>query len=104
MLEQVVNSAARMEQLLSALREFMHASEQGKQSLALVDCNEALKQAISDLQSSIQMSGATITSDSLPRIAAVHLLLVQVFQNFIGNAIKYRSEALLCPCQRGTRP
>ena len=92
MLEQVVSSASRMEQLLSALREYMHASEQGKQSLTLVDCNEALSQALSDLRAIIASTGATITCDPLPNVAAVHLLLVQVFQNLIGNAVKYRSQ------------
>ena len=41
----------------------------------------------------IQQSGARVTSDPLPTVVAEDHMLSQVFQNLIGNAIKYRDEA-----------
>jgi len=44
------------------------------------------------VQAMIQESGASIECDALPSISSLELPLVQLFQNLISNAIKYRSE------------
>jgi len=92
LLEQVVASAFRMDQLLGALREFMQASEAGRETVALVDCGRALDAALISLKNAIDASGAIILHDQLPVIVGVDVLLVQVFQNLIGNAIKYHGD------------
>jgi chemotaxis family two-component system sensor kinase Cph1 len=56
-----------------------------------VDCNAALKTAIATLQSAVDESGASIEHDELPTIPSIEILLIQLFQNLIGNGIKYRS-------------
>jgi light-regulated signal transduction histidine kinase (bacteriophytochrome) len=56
-----------------------------------VDCNAVVKAATWNLQAMIQESGATIECDPLPSINSLELPLVQLFQNLISNAIKYRS-------------
>jgi chemotaxis family two-component system sensor kinase Cph1 len=51
-----------------------------------------LEQALLNLQESITTSGAMITHDLLPIVSADETVLVQVFQNLIVNAIKYRGD------------
>jgi PAS domain S-box-containing protein len=89
----ITSGAQRLDTLLSGLREYMQTSDAGHQQLAAVDCNEAIQKAIENIQASITAANATVTHDTLPVIDAVPVLLVQVFQNLIVNAIKYRSEA-----------
>ena len=81
-----------MEALLKGMREYWQASERGEDRHAAIDCNEVLNKALLNLQESITNSGAVVTHDSLPTVWAEEAMLVQVFQNLIGNAIKYRSE------------
>ena len=87
-----VEGAQRMEDLLKGMREYWQASERGEDHLAAIDCNGVLSAALLNLQESIASSGAVITHDSLPTVWADQGMLVQIFQNLIGNAIKYRSE------------
>ena len=53
----------------------------------------ALRQALDNLHESIQETGAEITHGELPTIRADLSQLAQLFQNLIGNALKFRSEA-----------
>jgi PAS domain S-box-containing protein len=87
-----VEGSERVEALLKAMREYWEASERGEDQRAAVDCNQVLNTALLNLQETIAKSGATVTHDSLPTVWAQEALLVQVFQNLVGNAIKYRSE------------
>jgi light-regulated signal transduction histidine kinase (bacteriophytochrome) len=52
----------------------------------------ALDEALINLRQAIEESGATVTRSHLPSIMGDRAQLVQLFQNLIGNAIKYRSE------------
>jgi light-regulated signal transduction histidine kinase (bacteriophytochrome) len=55
------------------------------------DANETLATTLDGLDHAIKESGATVTCDSLPRVRVHKTHLRQLFQNLIGNAIKYRS-------------
>ena len=88
-----VEGALRIEALLKALFDYWEVTERGGKSLSPVDCNHALSHTLLNLQTAIQESGATVTSDPLPTVVAEDAMLVQVFQNLIGNSIKYRGEA-----------
>jgi len=88
-----VEGALRIEALLKALFDYWEVTELGGKSLSPVDCNHALSHTLLNLQTAIQESGATVTSDPLPTVVAEDAMLVQVFQNLIGNSIKYRGEA-----------
>ena len=56
------------------------------------DANQTLAEALVNLGGAIAESGAAVTSDKLPVLRAHGTHLRQLFQNLIGNAIKYRSE------------
>lgn len=60
----------------------------------LIDVEEALTQAIANLRSRITETQAEITYDTMPTLVADGTQLMQLFQNLIGNAIKFR-----CPHQ-----
>jgi light-regulated signal transduction histidine kinase (bacteriophytochrome) len=57
---------------------------------ASVDCEHALSRALDNLHLAIRESGATVEHDSLPIVRADESQLVQLLQNVIGNAIKFR--------------
>lgn len=87
----VVDGATRMQQLINDLLTY---SRVGKQNLdlTLVDCNQIIQQVRTLLQTAIAESKATIVVEPLPQVMADTSRLTQLFQNLIGNAIKYRSE------------
>lgn len=87
-----VDGVTRMQALINDLLTFSRVSRQG-QAFGPTDCQVALLQALSDLNASIKESGARVTHDSLPVILADGYQLVQLFDNLIGNAIKFRGEA-----------
>jgi signal transduction histidine kinase len=89
-IQHVVDGAARMRTLIQDLMAFSYASQQ-EGGLTHTDCNEVVRQALGNLQFAVHESGAIVTSDDLPIVLANANQLRQVFQNLIGNAIKFRS-------------
>jgi PAS domain S-box-containing protein len=89
----IVEGVQRMEILLNDLLAYSQAGG-SQQSKALVDTNDALKRAQENLKAAITETDAVITSDYLPSILGNDAQMVQVFQNLISNAIKYRSAAV----------
>jgi light-regulated signal transduction histidine kinase (bacteriophytochrome) len=89
----IVEGVQRMEMLLNDLLAYSHAGG-SEASRALVNTNEALKQAPDNLRSAIAETGALLTSDYLPSVLGHEAQLVQVLQNLISNAMKYRSNAV----------
>jgi PAS domain S-box-containing protein len=88
-----VEGALRIEALVRGLLTYWEVTEQDGDRLSPVDCNHALSQTLLSLQTAIQQSGATVTSDPLPTVVANEVMLTQLFQNLIGNSIKYRGAA-----------
>jgi PAS domain S-box-containing protein len=86
-----VDGARRMQNLINDLLNYSRVTTRG-QPFVEVDCAEILAQAIANLKFAMEDSGAVITYDPLPVIKADPLQLTQVFQNLIGNAIKFRGE------------
>src|SRR5580658_4484254 len=79
------------------IRDMLAYSRSGTDSNALrqmISSETALKEALTNLRVSIEESGAIVTYDSLPAIMTNDTQLVQVLQNLIGNAIKYRGAAV----------
>ena len=88
-----VEGALRIEALLKGLLNYLELPEPERDQLPLVDCNQVLAQVLAALHKTIEQSGATVTSDHLPTLPAKEEMLTQLFQNLIGNSIKYRSPA-----------
>lgn len=85
----IVDAAVHMKQQINDLLEYSRISNQVRE-FRLVDTNLILDQAICNLKSSIDESNAKITYEELPDVVADGDQLMRVFQNLIGNAIKYR--------------
>jgi light-regulated signal transduction histidine kinase (bacteriophytochrome) len=84
-----VDGATRMQHLIQDLLAYSRVGSKG-QELADTSSEDALDQAIRNLRGAIQASGAIVTHDPLPVVKADDMQLTQLFQNLVGNAIKYR--------------
>ena len=78
-----------MEALLNDLREYWSVDEQKVEESVPIDCNQVLARALEYLEKAIEESHAVVTHDSLPAVLAEQYPLTLLFQNVIGNAIKY---------------
>jgi len=86
-----VDGAVRMQLLINDLLTFSRIGSKGK-ALEPVDCHAVLGQAVYNLKMNIEEAKAIITNDELPEVRADASQLVQLFQNLIGNALKFRGE------------
>ena len=88
-----VDGANRMQRLIQDLLAYSRVGTKGKE-LRETSSEEALQRAILNLRGAIADSGAMVTHDPLPPVLADETQLVQLFQNLIGNAIKYQNSGV----------
>jgi light-regulated signal transduction histidine kinase (bacteriophytochrome) len=86
----VTTGATRMELLVRDLLAYTQVTKVAAPEDP-ADANEALAATLADLGAALGSSGAEVTSDQLPSVCVHATHLKQLFQNLIGNAIKYRS-------------
>ncbi|MCY2993935.1 MAG: PAS domain S-box protein [Planctomycetota bacterium] len=86
-----VDGANRMQSLINDLLSFSRVGTRGKE-FELTDFAVVLAQALVNLQAAIQESDAVVTHDPLPILLADKSQMVNLFQNLIGNAIKFHAE------------
>jgi PAS domain S-box-containing protein len=90
-IDYAADGARRLENLLRDLLEYTDAIGPGSAIPAeTVDMSEAIDAAVSNLQAAIEESGAVVMRGDLPVISWRKSHAIQVFQNLIGNAVKYR--------------
>jgi PAS domain S-box-containing protein len=86
-----VDGAKRMQQLINDLLAYSRVGSRG-QPFQPTDTQAVLDEALRNLQAAIAESVGAITHDPLPTVLADKAQLGQLFQNLLGNAIKYRGE------------
>lgn len=92
-LNYTVQGARRMQMLLKDLLAYTQIVTDAKLTSARTcDAEKALDMALANLRRAIQECGAELARDPLPSLQANQTHLVQLFQNLIGNALKYRGE------------
>jgi len=87
-----VDAVTRMQQMINDLLAYSRVGTRGK-ALKPTPCETVLAQAMANLQMAIEESGAQVTHDPLPTVMADAAQLVQLFQNLIGNALRFHGEA-----------
>jgi hypothetical protein len=86
-----VDGCKRMQTLINDLLAFSRVGTQGK-DLVRVGCDAVLDRVVRSYKVAIEESGAVITREALPVVQADEVQLAQLFQNLIGNAIKFRGK------------
>ena len=84
-----VDGANRMQRLIQDLLAYSRVGTAAG-ALQPVDSEEALEQAVRNLTRAIEDSRAVVSHDPLPTVMADEMQLTQLFQNLVGNAIKYQ--------------
>lgn len=85
----VIEGVSRMQSLISGLLQYSRIGHHGQ--IRSIDARGALDRALAHLQVSIQETNTKITFDDLPMVRMDSVQLSQLFQNLVGNAIKFRS-------------
>jgi len=90
-IEYMVEGATRMQQLINDLLSFSRVGTHGK-NLEPTACENVLSQVLANLKVAIAESMTVVTHDALPIVTGDETLLMQLLQNLIANAIKFRRE------------
>jgi len=88
----MVGGVERMQQLINDLLMYSRVGTRGKEFVP-TDMNEVLEEALENLRGSIKDNNALVTHDELPTVAVDGPQIRQLFQNLIGNAVKFHGEA-----------
>ncbi|MDX1931710.1 MAG: ATP-binding protein [Capsulimonadales bacterium] len=90
-LDRMQAAAVRMQALIDGLLSYSRITAKGNE-FASTDLNEVVKGVLNDLEVRIQEVGAAIKTDPLPTVYADTVQMRQLFQNLIGNALKFHRE------------
>jgi PAS domain S-box-containing protein len=92
-LDRVMSSAGRMSKLIDDLLAYSRVTSRAK-AFAAVDLNAALADVLEDLAVRVEQSGAAVTTGPMPTLPADASQMRQLFQNLIGNALKFHREGV----------
>jgi len=92
-LDRMVKAATRMRELIEALLTYSRISTR-PHKFDSVDMNEAVQDALTNLEDRIDDTNAEVEVADLPEIEANRLLMVQLLQNLIGNALKFHKKGV----------
>jgi PAS domain S-box-containing protein len=88
----ITEGTARMRQLLADLLAYTQLSSMAQDHVESVDLNQVFQSVLQNCRTAIDETQASVTSGELPTLAGHQSHFVQLFQNLISNALKYRSE------------
>lgn len=91
--ERIQNAAQRMQAMLDGLLQYSRVTTK-TESYSTVNLNQAASDAISNLQVPIEENGATVVIETLPTLVADSSQILQLFQNLIGNALKFHRKGV----------
>lgn len=86
----IVDGVMRMHVLLNDMLAYSRVTDSEDKAAREIETASTLKAALMNLQATIQENSADIEHDQLPKVLADDIQLTQLFQNLVGNAIKYR--------------
>ncbi len=92
-IEYAVDGSTRMMGMIQALLIYSRVGTKGKPPEP-TECEVVLAQTLKNLQTALAEKGAEVTHDPLPTIMADGIQMVQLFQNLIGNGIKFQAEGV----------
>ncbi|NUT41129.1 MAG: HAMP domain-containing protein [Thermoactinospora sp.] len=87
-----VDGAKRMQLLINDLLDFSRVGRMGGE-ITTLDSAVPLRAALHNLEAQIDHTDAVITHDPMPKVRGNRTHLTQLFQNLIGNALKFRTDA-----------
>lgn len=91
LLDLSLDACQRLQRMINDLLSYCRAGTRGA-NFERLDANRVVEEAVQNLQVAIENTGAQITRDELPEVVADATLLVELFQNLIGNAVKFHAE------------
>jgi PAS domain S-box-containing protein len=89
-IETVVDSAIRMSTLIKDILAYSQVASSTDLPVAWTDCGKAIEKVLLNLKMSIEQSGASLSCGALPVVEIAEGHLVQVLQNLLSNAIRFR--------------
>jgi PAS domain S-box-containing protein len=93
LIQHTVDAAHRMEQLVKDLLTYTQAADSPQEAVEPTDTNEVVRQTLELYAAEIAQCGARVDCERLPVLDVHEVHVTQLFQNLIGNALKYRGEA-----------
>lgn len=102
-LARMLNAAERMQTLISSLLNYSRVTTQAK-PFERVALDEIVNGVLTDLEARIEETGAHVAVGGLPVVQADSLQMRQLFQNLIGNALKFQREGVIPEVQISARP
>jgi PAS domain S-box-containing protein len=94
--QNIADGTKRMRDLLADLLAYTQLTTDGQESSEVADLNMVHEKALHNLRAAIEENAAVITCDPLPTVRGREAHFIQLFQNLIGNSIKYRSDSPPC--------
>jgi PAS domain S-box-containing protein len=101
-LRRTINGADRMRRLIDDLTKYSRVLRRD-QAQVLIDCRSVMEEARANLQAAVEESGATVSLGDLPTVLGNPQQLLLLFQNLVGNAIKFRDAARPIQVEVGAR-
>lgn len=90
-IDYIQDGTQRMQQLIQSVLLHSNIKHQDSDDVS-TDCNPVLEEVLANLDASLKETEANLDIDDLPEVAVERAQLIQLFQNIISNALKYRGQ------------